>query len=111
MSEFVNPRLHGADADIIVGINLLEAFGFRFRGDELPLKSRRSLDHGLALLLDVDRRVLARELAEILLRRFQIQTNGFQPLLQKDALPSCRRGAQFRDKPIEFDDVGFAQCG
>lgn len=36
-----------------------------FRGNELPLKCPRGIDHGFALLPDVDRGVVAGKLAEM----------------------------------------------
>ena len=85
-----NPGSHRADAHVVVSVNLLEPFEFRLRRDVLPLQGGGRFHHGFALFLDVDRSVLARELTEVLLRRLQILAHGFQPLLQKDALPPRR---------------------
>lgn len=75
------------------------------RGDELPLKRGGGFDHGLTLRGDVDGRVLARKLAELLRRGIELQLDGTEPLFEEHALAAGGRRAHLCDKPVQFGDV------
>ena len=81
-----NSCLRGAHPDVAVRVKLPEPFEFRSRGNELSLQSCRRVDHGLTLLLDINRRVLARKLAKLLLGSLQILADGLQTSFQENPL-------------------------
>jgi len=58
----------------------------RLRSNKLPLQHRRRAHHRPALFLDIDRDVLACELAKLFFGRFQVLTDSLQTPFQEDAL-------------------------
>src|SRR6266704_3249390 len=105
MLQFADPRSHRADPYITIGINLPEAFEFGFRSNQLALQGRSRLDHSLSLFFDVDCRISAGELAELLLCRFEVFTDGLQTLFKKDAFAASRRGAKFRYQTVQLFNI------
>jgi len=70
---------------------------------------RCGIEHRLALFLDVNRAVLAGELAEIFLGGLQIRLHGFEALLEKLSLSSRRGGGKLRHLAIELFYVSLCK--
>src|SRR5215469_9757846 len=107
MVKFIDARLSRADADVRIRVNLLESFELGLGSNKLPLKSRRRYDHSLTLLGNIDRRVLTRILAEILLRRLEFVIYRIQAFFKKYALPVSRRSRKLCHECVEFVHI----CG
>ena len=74
--QLCNSRLCRPYTDIVVRVNLPQALQFSLSGNELTFERGGGLDHGFALFLDVEGRVLAGELAEVLFGRLQVLLYG-----------------------------------
>jgi len=58
--------------------------------DQVSLQNRGGLDHRFSLLLDVDRRIFAGELAEFLRRGIEVLLDRLQALFEEYALAMRR---------------------
>src|SRR6516165_4155792 len=76
----------------------------------MSLKNCRRFNHGAALLLDVDRSILARELAKFLFGTFQVRINRLKATLKKFALAPRRGSGDLCDESIQLLDVGLCHC-
>src|ERR1700677_4959022 len=68
IAQLGDAGLRAAYTNIVIGIDLSQAFELRLRSNHLALQRCGGLDHGPALRGDVDCRVLACKLPEILFR-------------------------------------------
>src|ERR1700719_2711544 len=103
--QFAHTCLHGANAHIVVRENLAKSLQFRPGSDQLPLQQRRRFHHRFALLLDIDRAILAGELAELLFRGFQLLLHLGKSLLKENTFAVSGRRVELRDHVIQLRDI------
>ncbi len=64
--QFLYPSLCGTNAHVVVSVDLPEPAQFGLCGDQAPLQAGRRFHHRFPLRWNIDRRVFAREVTEIL---------------------------------------------
>ena len=83
---------------------------FGLSRNELAFKSCARFHHGLALLRDIDRSVLAGELTEILLRCLKVLIDRTQPFFQENPFSVRRRCGKLSNHRIELIDIRSGDC-
>src|SRR5580692_11835464 len=94
MAKLIDPRLQSSHSHIGGSINLAQSFQFSLGRNQLTLDLGGGADHCLALFLNIDGRILAGKVAEVLFGRFEILLDLPQPLFEEGSFFVGRRNVE-----------------